>query len=110
MANYQETTVTGTSYVRCNQVLIINKLGFTPTIKFDEQAVITLDTGNIIKGAGEIDLIYDPAEVVPLINPATGEPTGETTTYGDIYASLYSAYIAAATSRDAAAQTNNTGE
>lgn len=105
MSNYQETTVTGTSYIRCNQVLIINKLGITPTVKFDEQAVITLDTGTIIKGAGEIDIVFNPSEIVPLLNPATGELTGETTTYGDIYTSLYSAYISSALARDAAIPT-----
>ena len=111
MSNYKETTVTGTSYKRCNQVLIINRLGATPTVKFDEQAVITLDTETIVKGAGEIDLVFDQSQAVPLRDPVTGDLTGEQTTYGDIYATLYSAYIAAALARDAAIPTpTNPGE
>jgi hypothetical protein len=51
MSNYKETMITGSSYTRCNQVLISNRLGAVPTVKFDEQVVVSLETGgSIING------------------------------------------------------------
>jgi len=102
MANYKETDITGSSYTRCNQVLINNALDVTPTVHFDEQMVVLLETGgSIVRGAGGIDVVFDPAKSIALINPATGEPTGSSISYGELYAMLYSAYIDAALARDA---------
>jgi hypothetical protein len=102
MPNYKETPLAGTSYTRCNQVLIHNPLGAPPRIKFDEQAVISSNSGNVVTGAGSIDLVFDPAKTIALLNPATNQPTGTSMTYAAVYAILYSAYIQAALERDAA--------
>jgi hypothetical protein len=64
--------------------------------------VAVLDDGDEMrKPAAGITLDFDPARVIPLLNPSTGQPTGDETTYGAVYAILYSAYIAAAQERDA---------
>ena len=103
MSNYKETTITGSSYTRCNQVLISNRLGAVPTVKFDEQVVVSLETGGaIINGSGSIEMPFDAAKMIPLIDPTTGASTGQSISYDAIYAMLYSAYIDAATARDAA--------
>lgn len=103
MANYKETSITGSSYTRCNQVLISNRLGAVPTVKFDEQVVVSLETGgSIINGSGSIGMDFDAAKMIPLIDPTTGAATGQSVSYGTVYAMLYSAYIDAATARDAA--------
>jgi hypothetical protein len=103
MANYKETTITGSSYTRCNQVLISNRLGAVPTVKFDEQVAVSLETGgSIINGSGSIEMDFDAAKMIPLIDPTTGTATGQSVSYGTVYAMLYSAYIDAATARDAA--------
>lgn len=104
MANYKETAITGSSYTRCNQVLISNRLGAAPQVKFDEQIIVSMETGgSIVNGAGSIEMAFDAAKMIPLIDPTTGEATGTSVSYGTIYAMLYSAYIDAATARDAAA-------
>lgn len=101
MANYQESSLTGTQYKRCCEMQIINPLGATPVVHFKEQQVLLLDDKIITERTGGIEVLYDAAKTVPLLDPATGQATGASTTYADIYAALYSAYIAAATERDA---------
>jgi hypothetical protein len=103
MSNYKEPTITGYSYTRCNQVLISNRLGAVPQIRFDEQVVVTMETGGtIINGSGSIEMDFDAAKMIPLIDPTTGAATGQSVSYGTVYAMLYSGYIDGATSRDAA--------
>lgn len=101
MSTYIESTVTGQVWTRCNQIAIDNRRGSTPTVRFEEERVAVLDDGDEMrKPAAGITLDFDPARVIPLRDPRTGELTGQTTTYGDVYAVLYSAYIAAANERD----------
>jgi hypothetical protein len=102
MSTYIESTVTGQVWTRCNQIAIDNRRGSTPTVRFEEERVAVLDDGDEMrKPAAGITLDFDPARVIPLLNPSTGQPTGDETTYGAVYAILYSAYIAAAQERDA---------
>jgi hypothetical protein len=102
MSTYAESTVTGQAWQRCCQIVIENRRGVQPTVRFEEERVVALDTGEELrKPAAGITLDFDPAREIPLRDPATGEPTGESTTYGAAYAVLYSAYIAAALERDA---------
>lgn len=101
MSTYAETTVTGQVWQRCSQIVIDNPRHATPTVRFEEERVVSLDTGDELrKPAAGITQDFDPALVVPLRNPVTGELTGASISYSDVYAILYSAYIAAATARD----------
>ena len=104
MANYNETTVSGSEYTRCNQVNIINRLGSIPAVIFCEERVAVLSDGrNLFTPLDHITEVFDPAKVINLIDPNTGLPTGVEATYGDVYIMLYSAYMDAALARDAAA-------
>ena len=103
MANYKETTVAGSSYTRCNQLLISNRLGIAPKIRFDEQVVVSLESGgSIVTGSGNIEIDFDANKQIPLLDTTTGEATGQTVSYAMAYTILHSAYIAAALERDAA--------
>lgn len=105
MPDYNESTVSGHIWQRCHQVVIDNPRNGVPSVRFDEERVLALNGGaEVLQPAGTLAVPFDPATVIPLRDPATGELTGETTTYGDAYALLYSAYMAAALERDAAAQ------
>lgn len=103
--NYKESSVVGTEYVRCNGVRIVNPLGKTPAIMFSEEKVTILPTDTICIPAGELVASYDPAKVVNLINPVTGESLNQTTTYADLYVMLFSAWQQEAQARDNAQPT-----
>ena len=104
MADYNETTVTGSAWQRCKQVVVDNRRGVTPSIRFDEERVTALSDGDTVHRAlGALTVPFEPQAVVELRDPATGEVTGETITHAEIYAILYSAYLGTARARDAAA-------
>jgi len=103
MSDYKESTVAGTAWQRCCQIVIDNPRGAVPSVRFEEEEVLALADGREIKRSlGALALPFDPAQEIPLRDPATGELTGDLTTYGAAYALLYSAYMAAAEARDAA--------
>lgn len=103
MPDYKESTVAGTTWQRCCQIVIDNTRGAAPSVRFDEEEVLALADGREIKRAlGALALPFDPARSIPLRDPVTGALTGGATTYGAAYALLYSAYMAAAEARDAA--------
>ena len=56
-------------------------------------AMINPDSGDVLKE-------FDPADVVVLRNPETGDLTGETITMGEVYAILASAYWQFAPAKD----------
>ena len=114
--NYKETTVNGSSWVRCRAVTINNPLpgntlsdmpqpdGATgPVVYFQEEKVVSLDGSNIHMDAGSCHKPFDPAATIPLLDPTTGEPTGTTVTHAELYAILFSLYMQTALERDAAA-------
>lgn len=106
MPDYKESTIAGTVWQRCHQIVIDNVRNATPAVHFQEERVIALDDGQEIRQAlGPIDLAFDPAKTFSILDPVSGQSTGATATYGDAYALLYSAYIAAALERDANAPT-----
>ena len=101
--NYNETAVTGQAWQRCCQVVIENSRQAQPVVRFEEERVLALDGGAEVRTpAGGLALAFDPDRVIAMRDPVTGEPTGQTVTYADAYALLYSAYLSAATERDAA--------
>lgn len=103
MANYQETTLAGTAYTRASEVYIINRED-AKSIMFQEQRVVTLDDGEVIRrSAGQVVSPFTPENAgtaIPLLNPETGESLGASMTYEELYVALYSLYLKLAQERD----------
>lgn len=97
---YKENTVSGSSWFRCCNVMVRNDLGVTPKIIFEEQMAIVIGEKTILDQVGGLEVIYDPSQVIKVVDPSTNLPTGEEVTHADIYRLLHSAYIQAAMSRD----------
>lgn len=104
MSNYKETQIAGTRWTRCGVIQIVNPYQRTPAIQFAEECVTSLgeDEEPMIHARGGITVPFDPAKEIALRDPDTGELTGQIATYGDVYVLMYSAYMDAATARDAA--------
>lgn len=91
-----EKPIAGESYIRCPQVVIDNRLGHVPTIAFHRERVIGLaDGATVVQPMSPREVTFNPAAVVAVINPETGEQTGQTITHGDLYTLIYSAFLAA---------------
>ena len=102
MANYQETTASGTSWVRSNSVNIQNPLNGTPSVTFNTETVIQLEGGATIVQPNMrwINKVFNSTEEFPIINPETNEPTGTFSTHSELYALLYSLFIKTVTDLD----------
>ena len=101
MPDYKETSVAGHRWQRCNQIVIDNRRSATPSVRFDEEAVVALEgAAEVRTPAGVLTIDFDPSREIPLRDPQTGEPTGAVMTYAEAYAVLYSAYLDAALERD----------
>lgn len=104
MANYKETTLAGTSYVRSDTVTINNGIE-SKSITFNETEVINLDNGETSsRSAGSVSEAFNPENAlteISLLNPETGADTGATMTYQDLYVAIYSLYFKLALERDA---------
>lgn len=102
MANYKETSLEGTSYVRAANVSLINGLT-NKSITFNEEKIINLSDGDVIRKSGGSVSDEFTAENAPtsfdLLHPDTGDVVGSAT-YQDVYVMLYSLYINLATKRD----------
>lgn len=101
MPNYKETSISGSSYTRCSQVTIINKIATIPIIKFEEEEIILLSSGNLNKNNGQIEVLFDSSRIIEVFDPVSGVKTTQTVTLGEIYALVYSVYMNEALSRDA---------
>lgn len=101
-ALYQPTDVVGQEYTRCYQVVIDNHRQRAPIATFFEERVLVASGGSRGQATGQVEMPYDPAAEIALIDPTTGEPTGATITGAELYAMVYSAYMHAALARDAA--------
>lgn len=101
MANYKETTSMATGWRRAKQVIINNPYEEQKSIVFFEEDIAVLD-GKVFKSeSGVLKTIYDPAQVIGLRDPQTGELTGNTIPQSLVYQALYSLYLSLAESRDA---------
>lgn len=100
MPDYKETAVSGTQWQRCTAVVVMNPLNATPTIRMDEEIVANFGGETFSKSVPGIQIDFDPAMVIPLLDPQTGEPVGTTMTGLEVYVVLYSLYIKQATERD----------
>lgn len=101
MPNYRETAASGTQWQRCAAIVITNPYGGTPSIRMDEETIAMMGGEKFIKSVGCIESQFNPAEIIPLINPETGEALGQTMTFMEMYVALHSLYLAKATARDA---------
>lgn len=109
MAKYKESTITGDSWVRANQIICTNPYNSIPTIQYIEEEIFNLSNGDTIKktytrdNLAQITEQFTQAnanEAFPLINPLTGEDLGTTATYQDLYVILHSLYFYLATKVD----------
>lgn len=102
MPDYKETTVAGTSWQRCNNVNISNPRNATPMVLLSEEVIAQVNGSEFAKTADGISFAFDPALVIPLRDPTTGDLIPDATMTGmDVYVALYSLYILKATERDA---------
>ena len=107
MNNYQETTISGTSYVRGREVTVINQLGGYKGIMFAEERVSVFGETVMRENIGAIHqelTTENAATEFQLLNPVTNEPIGATASFQDVYAILFSLYYHLAAQRDAANQ------
>ncbi len=105
--NYQETTISGTSYVRGREVTVINQLGGYKGIMFAEERVSVFGETIMRENIGAIhqELTPDNAGTpFALLDPETGEPVGGAATFQDVYVLLFSLYYHLAAQRDAAGE------
>lgn len=106
MANYKESTVTGTSWQRTGQIVISNPVGGIPTVYYNEEVAVNLGDRVITSPCGNLSVTCDDMnKTINLLDPETGLETGQTMTIGQLYQAIYSHYIAEAQARDAAAVT-----
>lgn len=106
MSNYQETNVTGSSYLRCSQVILENPLERTKGVTFDEERVYILSDGKkFTERNAALSEPFTPenaATEFQLLDPATGAQVGQTVSYQHVYAIMYSLYLHLAARRDEA--------
>ena len=104
MPKYKETTTSGTSYTRSNTVILTNEPEFKH-IEFQEERIITLANGEVIRqrgGAVDAEFTADNVSTsFAVVNPYTLEDTGATAAYADVYGLMTSLYLHLAQERDA---------
>ena len=107
MPKYNETNVTGESWIRSNKVICLNEYNTTPSIFFQEEELFNFSDGKVIKNPYSpmnpvaINLTYENATTeFELIDPVTELPTGNTATYQDLHVLIHSLYFHLASIRD----------
>lgn len=111
--NYQESNLTGTSWVRCNKVVLNNPLAGSPPdpmlgaavpfITFEEEKVMVIDGSTVKMPISSCQKVFDPiAGTIPLLDPITGISLGTSVTHAELYTILFSLYLQTALERDAA--------
>ena len=78
MPNYAPAPVAGTAYRRANAVILGNPLGGSPSVAFQEEDIVIAGGATFATPAGTLNLPYDPAAVVQVLDPTTDQPTGMT--------------------------------
>jgi hypothetical protein len=102
--DYQEQTLQGSSYQRCNRIVIENPRNSDPAVTFIEEKIIVTGDNTIAIPANNFAIAIDPTESIALRNPETWELTGATITLGELYAAIASVYWQKALERDAQQQ------
>lgn len=103
MADYKETTVSGTAWQRAQMIIISNHLGQVPSVTYQEEEIVALDTGNIQRPLGSLGYQIDPLGEIELVDTETLLPTGETIPVALVHQALFSDYVNRAKARDEAA-------
>lgn len=100
--DYRQTSSDGTSWRRAAQVIVNNPLGRQASLSFQEQDVMSMGPNLFqVPTMTAVVGLFEPDAVIPLLNPATGEPLGTTATHQDLYVLLHSLYMQLALLRDA---------
>ena len=108
MANYKETTISATSWVRASYITIQNQLGVTPYISFQEEEVFQAGSSVVTRSPNSMTFppvgasFADPTTQFSLVHPVTGVVLGSAK-YLDIQVMIYSLYMHLAKVRDTAA-------
>lgn len=107
MSKYNETTVTGESWVRSNKIICTNEYEQSPTIYYQEEELFNFSDGKVVKNiynpltpATETFTIDNANTSFIVIDPLTELPTGNTATYQDLYVLIHSLYFHLAKERD----------
>lgn len=100
MADYKQTSISGTAWQRAQMIIISNHLGQLPTVTYQEEAIIALNDGNIQKPIGSFGYQIDPTGEIDLVDMETLEKTGETINVALVHQALFSDYINRAKARD----------
>lgn len=103
MANYKESEITGTSYLRARLIEIHNQLGVMPHVAFMEELVTTVGAQVYHKDTRLLRVDYAQDTEIELLSPETQEPLGVTMTHAQVMVAIYSLYMKAAALRDAPA-------
>lgn len=92
MPNYNQTSITGDSWTRAYQVIINNKFGITPSIMFNEENIVSTNSGTMSQHIGHIsEALTDPSTQFVLKSASDDSVIGNTT-YQDVHNILYSLY------------------
>jgi hypothetical protein len=100
VADYQQQTIQGSSYQRCNRIVIENPRDSAPAVTFCEEKIIVAGDTTLAIPAGVFAIAIDHAETIHLRNPETWELTGQTITLGELYVGIASVYWQKALERD----------
>ncbi len=101
--NYQESQIQGSTWTRCRAVTVINphaSTGQKPVAYFQEEKAIAFDNTVVVSDRGSCNIEFNPAAIVTVLDPQTGQATGQTFTHEDLYKMLFSLYMDAAKKRD----------
>lgn len=101
MTDYKQSTLEGTQWQRCKNVIINNPLVGQKSAFFQEERVISINGQNLKQPLDGCSKNFSVEGTFPLINPSTNLPTGQNMTHTELYIALYSLYIQTATDRDA---------
>lgn len=107
MPKYNETSVTGESWIRSNKIICTNEYEQPPTIYYQEEELFNFSDGKVVKQLyGTLNPVvetFTPANAntsFAVIDPETELPTGNTATYQDLYVLVHSLYFHLAAIRD----------
>ena len=82
MPDYKGTSVTGTSWQRCNNVSISNPRNDQPMVRLGEEIIAQVGDNEFSQSASGINFPFDPSIVIQLRNPETGDEIPDATMTG----------------------------
>lgn len=107
MTKYNQANVSGESWLRAYQIICYNGYDEEPRIRYDEENLIALSNGEILRNSSGKSIVKTLTVDNALTNfklrdPTTGECIGNSTsTFQNLYVMLYSLYFHLAKERDA---------